>query len=366
MTGNASSSRAPTTHPVVAVIPVDVVDRGGMGRRINVRVEGAAPVVEAAAPIVARIRHAGALTTRAWPWRREDAERTVDYRGFQGRTYETCQLPFVVRPGMLRPDEPLQLIGGERDMLRLRGVSRYSHAATGRIVLGPPPGSVPEVWNDALADRYDLTWAGPVVSEFRTAVGNTLLVAGGVLLKAVPLPRWWANVHGNEIALEPRLWETNHLRNADVFGPGRLDSARRYIAAKGGGEGDPAVRGGVEFLDPAYVEADDLPALCRVLAPWVANRWARHLADLPADLVRRCHDAANYSGEAFGLHEDRVQLLSALAEMMALSAPLPEVRRGEWPAQAIDAHLVRLHAVEGIPRYGAEERPPAPAWTGGG
>lgn len=359
----SSVSDAVETHPVVGVLEVDVLDRYGAGRRIQVRVEGAAPVVDVVPPVIARVRLAGELTMFARPWPRPHPGREVEYRGFQGRAYEPLGLPVTIRPGQNRPADPIFLIGDEKAFLGVRKVAGLTHAATGRNALQDHTARA-EDWSGDLSERYDLTWAEPVVSAYLAAVRRTVLLAGGMLLKAAPLPRWWANVHGNQIALESRSWNTNHLRNADIFGMSGLAAARRYLAARRPGEGAPEVMGEIAFVDPAYQEADDLPSLCRVLAPWVADRWARHLADLPADLVRHCHDAANYTDDAYREHADRVRLLSALAEMMVLSRPLPDVRRGEWPEAAVEALLVRLHEAEGIPRYAGGDPSPAPSATG--
>lgn len=360
MTRSVSRMETAETHPVIGVLDVDVLDRHGTGRRIKVRVEGAAPVIDAVPPVIARVRLAGELTMHARPWPRRGLGREVEYRGFQGRAYEPLSLPVVMRPGQTRPADPIHLIGDQIKLLGLRDIGGLAHASTGRTPLRDETARA-EAWGDDLAARYDLTWAEPVVSAYLTAVRRSVLVAGGTLLKASPLPRWWANVHANQISLEVRAWNVNHLRNADMFGLNGLDAAKRYLAAWANGGGDPEVMGEIDTVDPAYLETDDLPSLCRVLAPWVANRWARHLADLPAALVRQCHDAANYSDAAFSTHEDRVQLLSALAEMMVLSEPLPEVRRGEWPERAVEALLVRLHGAEGIPRYAGDEPSHVPA-----
>jgi hypothetical protein len=357
------SSDAVAIHPVVGILTVDVLDRHGFGRRIRVRVEGAAPMVDAVPPVIARVRLAGDLTMHAHPWPRPRPGREVEYRGFRGRTYEPLPAPVVSAPGQAQPDAALLLMDAAADLLGLRTRTGYAHATTGRTVV-VDDAAAPEPWEEGLAARYDLTLAEPVVAAYLEAVRTTVLVAGGVPLKASPLPRWHANVHAHQIALETRPWATNHLRNADVFGMNGLDAAKRFVAAMGTGADVPEVMGEIGFVDPAYLAADDLPSLCRVLAPWVANRWARHLADLPASLVRHCHDAANYSDERFREHEDRVRLLSALAEMMVLSKPLPDVRRGEWPEQAVQALLVRLHEAEGIPRYAGDGRPPAPSATG--
>lgn len=363
MTPPVPSEEAVESHPVVGYLDVDVVDRRGTARRIKVMVEGAAPVVDAVPPVVARVRLAGELTMFARPWPRPRPGREVEYLGFEGRAYESLPLPVVMRPGRTRPANPIHLIGEDLDFLGLRKISGLAHAFTGRKPF-QDKAAPPEAWDDGLAAQYDLTWAEPTVSAYLTAVRTTVLIAGGMLLKASPLPRWHANMHANQISLDARPWNTNHLRNADIFGMNCLDAAERYVAARSPGAGPPQVLGDIGFVDPAYLEADDLPSLCRVLAPWVANRWARHLADLPASLVRHCHDAANYNDEAFGEHEDRVRMLSALAEMMALSGPLPEVRRGEWPEQSVTALLVRLHEAEGIPRYVGEDPIAQPSTRG--
>lgn len=359
----ATDSDAEATIPVVGMLTVDVLDRHGFGRRIRVRVEGAAPVVDAVPPVIARVRLAGELAMHAHPWPRPHPGREVEYRGFGGRAYEPLSAPVVAAPGHARPGAALLLLDGASELLGLRTRTGYAHVTTGRTVVVDET-AAPETWDEGLAARYDLTSAEPAVAAYLEAVRSTVLVAGGVPLKASPLPRWHANVHARQISLEVRPWLANHLRNADVFGMNGLDAARRYAAAMTSAAGEPEIIGEIGFVDPAYIETDDLPSLCRVLAPWVANRWGRHLADLPAPLVRHCHDAANYSDDRFREHEDRVRLLSALAEMMALSKPLPDVRRGEWPDQAVEALLVRLHEAEGIPRYAGDDRPPTPSTAG--
>lgn len=363
MNRSGSVSEIPETHPVVGVLDVDVVDRRGTARRIKVRVEGAAPVIDAVPPVIARVRLASEMTMHARPWPRQGPGREVEYRGFEGRSHEPLQLPVAIRPGETRPADPIYLLGDQIKLLGLRDITGLAHASTGRAALVDDTVRA-EAWDDDLRARYDLTWAEPTVSAYLAAVRRSVLVAGGLLLKASPLPRWWANVHANQITLETRSWDVNYLRNADMFAMNGLDAAQRYVAAWGTGGADPEIIGEIQFVDPACLDVDGLPALCRVLAPWVANRWARHLADLPAALVRHCHDAANYSDAAFPEHEDRVRLLSALAEMMVLSKPLPEVRRGEWPEQALEALLVRLHDAEGIPRYAGGDPRPSPSAAG--
>lgn len=362
MNRSVPSADAVALHPVVGILTVDVLDRYGFGRRIRVRVEGAAPVVDAVPPVIARVRLAGELTMHAHPWPRPYPGREVEYRGFNGRAYEPLPAPIATGAGQARPGAALLLMNAAAELLGLRTRTGYTHVMTGRTVV-VDEAAAPEPWDEDLVARYDLTSAEPAVAAYLEAVRSTMLVAGGVPLKVSPLPRWHANVHAGQISLEVRPWVANHLRNADVFGMNGLDAARRYVAATATGAGGPEVVGEIGFVDPAYIETDDLPSLCRVLAPWVANRWARHLADLPASLVRHCHDAANYSDDRFREHEDRVRLLSALAEMMVLSKPLPDVRRGEWPEQAVEALLVRLHEAEGVPRYAADDRPPTPSTT---
>jgi hypothetical protein len=343
---------------VVADIPVDVVDRRGTDRRIVVGVGAAVPAVATSLPVVARFRLAGKLLMVGGAYPRAAAE-TAEYLGIEGRTYRALRPRSASTAAARGGTDPIVLSADEIRMLGVRDISRLDHAATGRpFNLWRPSGAEP--WGPDLAERYDLTWAAPVVAGFQAAVASRLLVAGGELLEAAPFPMWWSNQDANEISLDPVRFRMNHLRNADRFSWSGLDAGRRYLDALNSRREEPGVLGGVDFVDPAYAHTDDLRSLCSIIAPWIAHRWARHLADLPADLVRHCHDAANWSEEAYPERADLMRLSSALAELLAKSGPLPDVRRGEWPQQAVDALLVRLHAVEGVPHYGPTERPAEP------
>ncbi|MDE4914771.1 hypothetical protein [Methylobacterium sp. 092160098-2] len=370
-TAQADRSPAQASDPsgafagtVFADIVVDVFDRRGTDRRIVVRVGASAPAVADPLPVVARFRLAGQLLMVGGDFPRAPGE-TAEYLGLEGRTYR------ALRPRSPSPSatagrdgaEPIVLSADEIRMLGVRDISRLDHAATGRPFNLWRPNEV-EPWCRELADRYDLTWATPVVAGFEAAVAGRLLVAGGDLLEVAPFPMWWSNQDTNEISLDAVRFAVNYLRNADRFSWSGLDAARRYLGALNFRRGEPQILGGVEFMDPAYGHTDDLRSLCSVIAPWIAHRWARHLADVPADLVRHCHDAANWTGEAYPERTDLMRLASALAELLAKSGPLPDVRRGEWPQQAVDALLVRLHAVEGVPQYGdapSLEAPNGPA-----
>ena len=340
------------TCPVRTVLPVDVVERGGMARRINVRVEGAIPVVGDEMPIVARVRLAGSLRMVGGEWPR-DPDRPVEYAGRGGRTYTRVLLPYELDPGDLHPRNGIALLGKEAAITGMLPVDSPYHAATGRRE--PEPGGQPAVsWSPDLAERYDLTWAAPVVASFRQGAASNLLFAGGRLHKAAPLPRWWANASGNEIALEDRT-STTVARNADVFDLDRLGDARRYMGLVASGRGEPVrMLGCVEHVDPEYLAAarNDL---CATIAPWIANRFARCLADLPGDLVRHAHDAANYATSGL---VDRENLLPALCELLRRSDTLPPTRRGEFPEEAVRGLLIRLHRIEGVPRY--REQPQIP------
>lgn len=351
--------RVGSAGTLVADIVVDVVDRRGTDRRIVVRVGAAAPAVATPLPVVARFRLAGRLLMVGGAYPRAPGE-TAEYHGLEGRTYRALRPRSTSTPAAGTATDPIVLSADEIRMLGVRDISRLDHAATGRPFDLWRPTEV-EPWCRELADRYDLTWAGPVVAGFEAAVAERLLVAGGEVLEAAPLPMWWSNRDANEISLDPVRFAANYLRNADRFSWAGLESARRYLGAVNVRQGEPEILGAVEFVDPAYGHTDDLRALCSVIAPWIAHRWSRHLADLPADLVRHCHDAANWSEEAFRDEADLMRMASALAELLARSGPLPDVRRGEWPQQAVDALLVRLHAVEGVPQYDRTQRPAEPA-----
>jgi hypothetical protein len=359
MNRTISGRETSKTHAVVGVLDVDVVDRRGSARRIKVAVEAAAPVIDALPPVIAHVRLAGELTMHARPWPRAVEGREVEFRCLGGRTYEALPLSGSMGSGPFGSTERIHLDGKGLTLLGRRAIRGEVHAATGRAAIQDEQAD-PEIWDERLAERYDLTWAEPTASAFQAAVRGSVVVAAGSPLRESPMPRWWANHHANQISLEVRTWHVNYLRNADMFGLNGLEAAKRYLAARNHGAGPPEIQGEVGFVDPAHLGADDLPELCRILAPWVADRWARHLADLPASLVRHCHDAANYSDAAFPAHEDRIRLLSALAEMMRLSEPLPDVRRGEWPEQAVEALLVRLHGAEGVPRYEGGDPDPVP------
>lgn len=336
---------------VVADLLVDVVDRGGTGRRISVRVEASTPTFVEPLPVVARFRLAGELTMVGGDYPRAPG-KVAEYLGHAGRFYLPAR-PWM-EPGSLGHGsaDPFELCIDELRMLGVHHTSRDRHAATGLSIPSDPVGP-PEPWTPKLAERYDLAWAEPVVERFRAAVGDKLLVAGGDFMKAAAPPIWWANPDAHHISLEEPRFPSTYLRNADRFAWSSLDSARRYLAALGFRQEEPAILGGVDFVDPIYDREDDLRSLCSVIAPWIANRWARHLADLPADLVRHCHDAANWSDDAFPERADVIRLASALTELLTRSGPLPDVRRGEWPQHAVDALRVRLHAVEGVQPYGA-------------
>jgi hypothetical protein len=356
MTSPATSNPnagAASAHPFVGVFPVDVVDRGGTGRRIAVRVDAAAPCIPDPLTIVARFRLAGELRMVGGDFPRAAENKVAEFLGHAGCIYRPAR-PWMA-PGSLGHGsaEPFELCEDELRMLAVRPVSRENHAATGLPVSGHLVGP-PEPWSSKLAERYDLRWAVPVVEGFKAAVSKRLLVAGGTFLKADHMPVWWANPATNQISLDEWRANPTYLRDADHFAWSSLDSARRYLAALGFHQGEPEILGGIDFVDPSYGHGDDLRSLCSVVAPWVARRWARHLADLPADLVRHCHDAANWSDEAFPEKADVIRLASALTELLARSGPLPDVRRGEWPQQAVDALRIRLHAVEGVQPYGAK------------
>lgn len=342
------------TCPVRTVLPLDVVERGGMARRINVRVEGDIPVVRDGLPVVARVRLAGSLSMRGGEWPR-GPDRPVEYAGREGRTYVPVLLPYELEPGGIHPRDGLALLGKEAAITGMVPFDSPYHPATGRRE--PDPAGQPAVsWGPELAERYDLTWAAPVVASFRQGAAGNLLFAGGRLYKAAPLPRWWANASGNEIALEDRLG-TTVARNADVFDVDRLEDARRYMGLVPLGRREPfRVSGGVDHVDPEYL-AGARNDLCATIAPWIANRFARYLADLPGDLVRHAHDAANY---AAGGHVDREPLLPALCELLRRSGELPPTRRGEFPEDAVQALLVRLHGIEGVPLYREREPGAAP------
>lgn len=354
--------RVASAGTLVADIVVDVVDRRGTDRRIVVRVGAVAPAVATPLPVVARFRLAGRLLMVGGTYPRAPDE-TAEYHGLEGRTYRALRPRSTTAPAAGATTDPIVLSADEIRMLGVRDISHLDHAATGRpFNLWRPTEAEP--WCRELADRYDLTWAGPVVAGFQAAAATRLLVAAGEVLEAAPLPMWWSNRDANEISLDPVRFAANYLRNADRFSWAGLEAARRYLGAVNVRQGEPQILGEVEFVHPAYAHTDDLRSLCSVIAPWIAHRWARHLADVPADLVRRCHDAANWTGEAYPERADLMRLASALAELLAKSGPLPDVRRGEWPQQAVDALLVRLHAVEGVPQYGdtpSLEAPNGPA-----
>ena len=68
-------------------------------------------------------------------------------------------------------------------------------------------------------------------------------------------------------------------RDADIFDVDRLEDARRYMAlVTRGHQGPFRVVGGVDRVDTAYLDGarNDL---CATIAPWIANRYARYLAD---------------------------------------------------------------------------------------
>ena len=334
------------TCPVRAVLPLDVVERGGMARRISVRVEGAIPVVRDDLPVVASVRLAGSLTMCGGEWPR-GPELPVDYAGREGRTYAKVLLPYGLEPDDLHPRDGISLLGKEVAITGMMSVDSPYHAATGRRE-AEPDGQPALAWTTDLAERYDLTWAAPVVASFRRGAADNLLFAGGRLYKSAPLPRWWANASGNEISLEDRRMTTAD-RDADIFDVDRLEDARRYMAlVTRGRQGPFRVVGGVDRVDTAYLDGarNDL---CATIAPWIANRYARYLADLPGDLVRHAHDAANYVTDGL---VDRGSLLPALCELLRRSGTLPPTRRGEFPESAVQALLVRLHGVEGVPGYG--------------
>lgn len=347
--------RVASAGTLVADIVVDVVDRRGTDRRIVVRVGAAAPAVATPLPVVARFLLAGPLLMVGGAYPRAPSE-PAEYLGLEGRTYRALRPRSTLANAARATTDPIVLSADEIRILGVRDISRLDHAATGRPFNLWRPSGV-ESWGPDLAERYDLTWAAPVVADLEAAVARRLLVAGGELLEAAPLPVWWSNQAANEISLDPVRFGVNYLRNADRFSWSGLDAALRYLGAVNVRQAEPRILGGVEFVDPAYGHTDDLRTLCSVIAPWIAHRWARHLADLPADLVRHCHDAANWSEEAFRDDADLMRIASALAELLARSGPLPDVRRGEWPEQAVHALLVRLHAVEGVPHYGCTERP---------
>ncbi|ACS43173.1 hypothetical protein [Methylorubrum extorquens] len=106
---------AVATCPVRAILPLDVLDRGGMPHRINVRVEGSIPVVGEDLPIVARVRLAGTAIMAGGGWPR-GPERPVEYAGLHGRTYTSVQLPYELEPGGQYPAQGLTLVGREADI----------------------------------------------------------------------------------------------------------------------------------------------------------------------------------------------------------------------------------------------------------
>lgn len=343
---------AVATCPVRAILPLDVLDRGGIPHRINVRVEGGIPVVGEEPPIVARVRLAGTAIMAGGGWPR-GPERQVEYAGLHGRTYISVSLPYELEPGGQYPAQGLTLMGREADITGVLAFGGPYHAATGRRDW-TTTGESSVSWERSLADRYDLTWAEPVVASFRKGAAENLLFAGGRLYKFTPLPRWWANASGNEIVLEDRPKNT-YSRNADVFDLDRLADARRYMTLVPRVRREPVrVGGAIEDVSQPYLACgrDDL---CARIAPWIANRFARYLADLPGDLVRHAHDAANYTT---GGLIDRERLLPALCELLERSSALPPTRRGEFPEEAVRDLLIRLHRIEGVPRY--REQPQVP------
>lgn len=186
------------------------------------------------------------------------------------------------------------------------------------------------------------------VAAVRAAVGRHVVVSEGRTFVRMPLPVWRAWPNGRTIELEVYLRPRYTLNGMAEFAAGRLAAAQAYCDAETGVESSCRTVGRVEFLDPSFVELDDLAVVAGRAGRFVSSQLRQDLVGMPPDMIRCWHEAAQapttLKGEAW---RARDCLRSVAALMQYADDPANGCRVGDdlafWKA-----HRRRIFEVEGI------------------
>lgn len=201
---------------------------------------------------------------------------------------------------------------------------------------------------EAAASYVDDGAMEATASAVRAAVGRHVVLSEGRTFVRMPLPVWQARPNGRTIELEVYLRQRYILNGMAEFAAGRLAAAQAYCDAETGVENSCRAVGRVEFLDPAFVELDDLAVVAGRAGRFVSSQLRHDLVGMPPRMIRCWHEAAQASttleGEAWRA-QDCLRSVAALMEYADDPANGCRVRDdlAFWKS-----HRRRIFEVEGI------------------
>lgn len=265
-------------------LTVDVVDRERKARRLLI-------AVACDLPAVARMPMIGEFDL--------SNGRRATWSGSEGTAYRPWTELMRDRSGadMCRPDQPLQEQASCFSQRDYTSKLPDRHAITGETFFDAG-NREPLRWDPSEFEGYDISAADVRVEELKRNAASALVVHGGELHLARPLPIWLTSWTDNRIELhasEPSFSRfADHLSIggyylATAFSADRLQDAHALLAARGR-PGPTVVEGAVRFLDPAYAPGSNLADVAGVICDWLVECLRVSPADLEGDLVRQWHD----------------------------------------------------------------------------
>lgn len=183
----------------------------------------------------------------------------------------------------------------------------------------------------------------------REAVGRHVVLSEGRRFTRMPLPVWDVWHNRREIDLELHLRPRYSLNGMAEFAAGRLDAARAYCDVGMEGADPFRTNGVVEYLDPAFVEIDDLALVAGRAGRFVSSQLRHDLIAMPPHMIRRWHEAAQASvslqgGEAWRARD----CLRSVADLMVYAEDPSNGCNVRDEMAFWQAHRRRIFEVEGI------------------
>jgi hypothetical protein len=182
----------------------------------------------------------------------------------------------------------------------------------------------------------------------REAVGRHVVLSEGRAFVRMPLPVWQAWPNRREIELEVHLRPRYTLNGMAEFAAGRLAAAQAYCDAETSQEDSCRPVGRVEFLDPAFVELDDLAVVAGRAGRFVSSQLRHDLVGMPSRMIRRWHEAAQASTTLKGEAWRAVDCLRSVADLMLYADDPGNGCNVREELAFWKAHRRRIFEIEGI------------------
>lgn len=183
----------------------------------------------------------------------------------------------------------------------------------------------------------------------REAVRRHVVLSEGRQFVRMPLPVWEASPNRREIQLEVHLRPRYALNGMAEFAAGRLDAARAYCDAETGVQDSCRPVGRVEFLDPAFVEEDDLAVVAGRAGQFISWQLRHDLIGMPPHMIHRWHEAAQASAALkAGEAEQARDCLRSVADLMVYAEDPVNGCKVRDEMAWWQAHRRRIFEIEGI------------------